>query len=140
MPVTITLSEWMFEGLQTAFFILVTLDFLWAWWHRGHTSVPVLDHRISGAACGLGLILHLFGVWDYMQKKCRGDTLRVSKEEAAVSPHSLHTAAVSELSPTCSPNLIWQHPAIHNPSLYRNLFTLHSKRIFFFFKVYVQDI
>ncbi len=130
--VTIRMVVW--ESVQTAlyFFILVTLHFLWEWWHRGHT-IPVLDHRISGAACGLGSILHLFGVWDYMQKKCRGIHM------LPFPPQSSYTAAVSELSPACSPNLIWQHPANHNPSLYRNLFTLHSKRISFFFK-YIYKI
>ena len=37
--------------------------------------------------------------------------------------------AVSELSTRCARRLIWQHRASPNPSLYRNLFTLHSKRI-----------
>ena len=37
--------------------------------------------------------------------------------------------AVSELSTRCAHRLIWQRRASPNPSLYRNLFTLHSKRI-----------
>lgn len=37
--------------------------------------------------------------------------------------------AVSELSTRCAHRLIWQHRASPNPSLYRNLFILHSKRI-----------